>query len=58
MWKSSGKTARHIIQEKDLGLVSDGAQLHGICQEVVDSHPDEVKPAHTLCTPVLSAQSF
>lgn len=43
MWKSSGKTARQIIQEKDLGLVSDAAQLHGICQKVVDSHPDEVR---------------
>lgn len=49
MWKSSGKTARQIILEKDLGLVSDAAQLHGICQKVVDSHPDEVRPAHTFC---------
>ncbi|XP_038569039.1 glutamyl-tRNA(Gln) amidotransferase subunit B, mitochondrial [Micropterus salmoides] len=42
MWRSSGKTAPQIIQEQDLGLVSDTAQLHRICQEVVDSHPDEV----------------
>lgn len=42
MWQSSGKAARRIIQEKDLGLVSDAAQLRGICQKVVDSHPDEV----------------
>ncbi|XP_023262077.1 glutamyl-tRNA(Gln) amidotransferase subunit B, mitochondrial [Seriola lalandi dorsalis] len=42
MWRSSGKTAQQIIQEQDLGLVSDTAQLHSICQKVVDSHPDEV----------------
>ncbi|XP_044045567.1 glutamyl-tRNA(Gln) amidotransferase subunit B, mitochondrial [Siniperca chuatsi] len=42
MWRSSGKTAPQIIQEQDLGLVSDTAQLHSICQKVVDSHPDEV----------------
>uniref|UniRef100_A0A3Q3IJ96 Glutamyl-tRNA(Gln) amidotransferase subunit B, mitochondrial n=1 Tax=Monopterus albus TaxID=43700 RepID=A0A3Q3IJ96_MONAL len=41
MW-SSGKTALQIIQEQDLGLISDTAQLHSICQKVVDSHPDEV----------------
>ncbi|XP_022594018.1 glutamyl-tRNA(Gln) amidotransferase subunit B, mitochondrial isoform X2 [Seriola dumerili] len=43
MWRSSGKTAQQIIQEQDLGLVSDTAQLHSICQKVVDSHPDEVR---------------
>lgn len=43
MWRSSGKkTAPQIIQEQDLGLVSDTAQLHSICQKVVDSHPEEV----------------
>uniref|UniRef100_A0A8D3BTB6 Glutamyl-tRNA(Gln) amidotransferase subunit B, mitochondrial n=1 Tax=Scophthalmus maximus TaxID=52904 RepID=A0A8D3BTB6_SCOMX len=42
MWRSSGSTASKIIQEQDLGLVSDTAQLHSICQKVVDSHPDEV----------------
>lgn len=42
MWRSPGKTAALIIQEKDLGLVSDTEQLHSICQKVVDSHPDEV----------------
>ncbi|XP_037621057.1 glutamyl-tRNA(Gln) amidotransferase subunit B, mitochondrial [Sebastes umbrosus] len=43
MWRSSGKkTAPQIIQEQDLGLVSDTAQLHNICQKVVDSHPEEV----------------
>ncbi|KAK2817208.1 hypothetical protein Q5P01_025399 [Channa striata] len=42
MWRSSGKRALQIIQEQDLGLVSDTAQLHSICQKVVDSHPDEV----------------
>uniref|UniRef100_A0A8D0D3I2 Glutamyl-tRNA(Gln) amidotransferase subunit B, mitochondrial n=1 Tax=Sander lucioperca TaxID=283035 RepID=A0A8D0D3I2_SANLU len=43
MWRSSGRTALEIIQEQDLGLVSDTAQLHSICQKVVDSHPDEVR---------------
>ncbi|XP_026027171.1 glutamyl-tRNA(Gln) amidotransferase subunit B, mitochondrial [Astatotilapia calliptera] len=42
MWRSPGKTALQITQEQDLGLVSDTAQLHIICQKVVDSHPDEV----------------
>ncbi|XP_061586762.1 glutamyl-tRNA(Gln) amidotransferase subunit B, mitochondrial [Cololabis saira] len=42
MCRSSGKSALQIVQEKDLGLVSDAAQLHDICQKVVDSHPDEV----------------
>ncbi|KAL3996635.1 zinc finger and BTB domain-containing protein 17 [Sarotherodon galilaeus] len=42
MWRSPGKTALQITQEQDLGLVSDTAQLHSICQKVVDSHPDEV----------------
>ncbi|KAI3352468.1 hypothetical protein L3Q82_005423 [Scortum barcoo] len=42
MWRSPGRTAPQIIQEQDLGLVSDAAQLHSICQKVVDSHPDEV----------------
>uniref|UniRef100_A0A8C5D2Y5 Glutamyl-tRNA(Gln) amidotransferase subunit B, mitochondrial n=1 Tax=Gouania willdenowi TaxID=441366 RepID=A0A8C5D2Y5_GOUWI len=42
MTRSSGKTALHIIQEQDLGLVSDSDQLHNICQRVVDSHPNEV----------------
>uniref|UniRef100_A0AAX7UTH3 Glutamyl-tRNA(Gln) amidotransferase subunit B, mitochondrial n=1 Tax=Astatotilapia calliptera TaxID=8154 RepID=A0AAX7UTH3_ASTCA len=43
MWRSPGKTALQITQEQDLGLVSDTAQLHIICQKVVDSHPDEVR---------------
>uniref|UniRef100_A0A1A8K0C3 Glutamyl-tRNA(Gln) amidotransferase subunit B, mitochondrial n=1 Tax=Nothobranchius kuhntae TaxID=321403 RepID=A0A1A8K0C3_NOTKU len=42
MWGSSGKTAEQVIQEQDLGLVSDATQLHNICQKVVDSHPTEV----------------
>lgn len=58
MWESSGKAARRIIQEKDLGLVNDTAQLGGICQKVVDSHPDEVKSAHTLCTSLLALHCF
>lgn len=43
LWRSPGKTALQIIQEKDLGLVTDSAQLHSICQKVIDSHPDEVR---------------
>lgn len=50
MWRSSGKTARQIIQEKDLGLVSDTAQLHSICQKVVDLHPDEVSARMQILT--------
>ncbi|TKS68389.1 Glutamyl-tRNA(Gln) amidotransferase subunit B, mitochondrial [Collichthys lucidus] len=42
MWRSPGKPASQIIQEQDLGLVSDAARLHSICQKVVDSHPNEV----------------
>nr|XP_046271379.1 glutamyl-tRNA(Gln) amidotransferase subunit B, mitochondrial [Scatophagus argus] len=42
MWRSSGKTALQIIQEKDLGLISDITQLQSICQKVLDSHPNEV----------------
>lgn len=54
MWRSPGKAALQIIQEKDLGLVTDGAQLHSICQKVVDSHPDEVRtvpPRNNWCCP-------
>lgn len=43
LWRSPGKTALQIIEEKDLGLVTDSAQLHSICQKVIDSHPDEVR---------------
>ncbi|XP_074551486.1 glutamyl-tRNA(Gln) amidotransferase subunit B, mitochondrial [Halichoeres trimaculatus] len=43
MWISPGKTASEIIQEKELGLVSDTSHLQRICQKVVDSHPDEVQ---------------
>ncbi|XP_034044253.1 glutamyl-tRNA(Gln) amidotransferase subunit B, mitochondrial [Thalassophryne amazonica] len=42
MWRSPEKTAFQIMQEQDLGIISDPAQLHRICQKVVDSHPDEV----------------
>ncbi|MED6234762.1 hypothetical protein ATANTOWER_000155 [Ataeniobius toweri] len=42
MWRSPGKTAVQIIREQDLGLVSDAAKLHRICQKVIDSHLDEV----------------
>lgn len=49
MWRSPGKTALQITQEQDLGLVSDTAQLHIICQKVVDSHPDEVRAHNVAC---------
>lgn len=50
MWRSPGKPAQQIIQEKDLGLVTDAARLHSICQKVVDSHPDEVRTVHPEMT--------
>ncbi|XP_034543318.1 glutamyl-tRNA(Gln) amidotransferase subunit B, mitochondrial [Notolabrus celidotus] len=43
MWISPRKTASEIIQEKELGLVSDTSHLQRICQRVVDSHPEEVQ---------------
>lgn len=49
MWKSPGKTATQIIQEQDLGLVSDAAELHRICQKVIDSHPAEVSASMNMC---------
>lgn len=54
MWRSPGKTARLIIQEKDLGLVSDTEQLHSICQRIVDSHPEEVNAIQKGNTKVLN----
>uniref|UniRef100_A0A3Q3EX68 Glutamyl-tRNA(Gln) amidotransferase subunit B, mitochondrial n=1 Tax=Kryptolebias marmoratus TaxID=37003 RepID=A0A3Q3EX68_KRYMA len=54
MWNSPGKTAAQTIQEQDLGLVSDVAQLHSICQKVVDSHPDEVCAIRSGNTKVLN----
>ncbi|XP_053713949.1 glutamyl-tRNA(Gln) amidotransferase subunit B, mitochondrial isoform X1 [Synchiropus splendidus] len=42
MWKSPHKSAQQIVQEQDLGIVSDAQDLQRICQEVMDSHPDEV----------------
>ncbi|XP_068178031.1 glutamyl-tRNA(Gln) amidotransferase subunit B, mitochondrial [Antennarius striatus] len=42
MWRSPGKTAPQVIEEKDLGLVSDDAQLRNTCQKVVDSNPEKV----------------
>ncbi|XP_076003906.1 glutamyl-tRNA(Gln) amidotransferase subunit B, mitochondrial [Genypterus blacodes] len=42
MWRSSGKTSLQIIQEQDLGLVSNTAELNSICQKIVDSYPNEV----------------
>lgn len=50
MWRSPGKTAQQIIQEEDLGLVTDTTQLHSICQKVVESHPDEVRTVHPEMT--------
>ncbi|XP_020788641.2 glutamyl-tRNA(Gln) amidotransferase subunit B, mitochondrial [Boleophthalmus pectinirostris] len=42
MWGSPGRRAQDIIEEKDLGLVSDTEKIHSICQKIVDSHPEEV----------------
>ncbi|XP_029950658.1 glutamyl-tRNA(Gln) amidotransferase subunit B, mitochondrial [Salarias fasciatus] len=54
MWRSPGKTAPQIIQEQDLGLVSDAEHLHHICQKVLDSHPDEVHAIKNGNTKVLN----
>ncbi|KAL2098191.1 hypothetical protein ACEWY4_007398 [Coilia grayii] len=43
LWKSPGKSAEQIVQEQDLGLLSDPAQLRSICQTVVDTHPEQVR---------------
>ncbi|XP_068606731.1 glutamyl-tRNA(Gln) amidotransferase subunit B, mitochondrial [Brachionichthys hirsutus] len=43
MWRSPGKTAPQIVQEEDLGLVSDDTQLRITCQKVVDSDPEKVE---------------
>ncbi|KAG5285856.1 hypothetical protein AALO_G00008260 [Alosa alosa] len=43
LWKSPGKSAKQIVHEQDLGLLSDTAQLRSICQRVVDTHPEQVR---------------
>uniref|UniRef100_A0AAY4AE13 Glutamyl-tRNA(Gln) amidotransferase subunit B, mitochondrial n=1 Tax=Denticeps clupeoides TaxID=299321 RepID=A0AAY4AE13_9TELE len=43
LWKNPEKGAEKIIQEQNLGLMSDAATLQIICQKVVESHPEEVK---------------
>uniref|UniRef100_A0A3P8Y9U7 Glutamyl-tRNA(Gln) amidotransferase subunit B, mitochondrial n=1 Tax=Esox lucius TaxID=8010 RepID=A0A3P8Y9U7_ESOLU len=43
LWRAPGKTAQQIIQEQDLGIVSNTTEIHRICQKVVDSHPDQVQ---------------
>lgn len=58
MWDSLGKTASQIIQEQDLGLVSDTAQLHNICQKVIDSHPEEVSAQTQNHTRHKEAENF
>uniref|UniRef100_A0AAY4ABL0 Glutamyl-tRNA(Gln) amidotransferase subunit B, mitochondrial n=1 Tax=Denticeps clupeoides TaxID=299321 RepID=A0AAY4ABL0_9TELE len=42
LWKNPEKGAEKIIQEQNLGLMSDAATLQIICQKVVESHPEEV----------------
>uniref|UniRef100_A0A8C7D066 Glutamyl-tRNA(Gln) amidotransferase subunit B, mitochondrial n=1 Tax=Oncorhynchus kisutch TaxID=8019 RepID=A0A8C7D066_ONCKI len=44
LWKTPGKTAQQIVKEQDLGMVNDSTEIHRICQKVVDSHPDQVRP--------------
>jgi Asp-tRNA(Asn)/Glu-tRNA(Gln) amidotransferase B subunit len=44
LWKTPGKTAQQIVKEQDLGMVNDSTEIHSICQKVVDSHPDQVRP--------------
>ncbi|KAJ8000651.1 hypothetical protein DPEC_G00182580 [Dallia pectoralis] len=43
LWRAPGKTVQQIVQEKDLRIVSDTTEIHRICQEVVDSHPEQVQ---------------
>ncbi|XP_062333799.1 glutamyl-tRNA(Gln) amidotransferase subunit B, mitochondrial [Osmerus eperlanus] len=43
LWAKPGKTAQQIVQEQDLGLVSNTTAIHNICQRIVDSHPERVQ---------------
>ncbi|MFT7807579.1 glutamyl-tRNA(Gln) amidotransferase subunit B, mitochondrial [Arapaima gigas] len=42
LWKGSGKSARQIMDEQDLGLLRDRSEIQQICRRVIDSYPDEV----------------
>lgn len=43
LWTAPGKSPQQIVQEKDLGLVSNTTEIHHICQRVVDAHPELVQ---------------
>ncbi|XP_040274475.1 glutamyl-tRNA(Gln) amidotransferase subunit B, mitochondrial isoform X1 [Bufo bufo] len=40
--KEEGKTPTQIIQEKNLGLITDKGHLEDICQNIIDGHKEEV----------------
>uniref|UniRef100_A0A8C9T4Q2 Glutamyl-tRNA(Gln) amidotransferase subunit B, mitochondrial n=1 Tax=Scleropages formosus TaxID=113540 RepID=A0A8C9T4Q2_SCLFO len=42
LWKGSGKSAKHIVEEQGLGLMRDRSEIQQVCRRVIDSHPDEV----------------
>lgn len=44
MWKAPEKKVGQIVKEQDLWMINDKEELQKICQRVVDSHPEEVKP--------------
>uniref|UniRef100_A0A8C9VHC4 Glutamyl-tRNA(Gln) amidotransferase subunit B, mitochondrial n=1 Tax=Scleropages formosus TaxID=113540 RepID=A0A8C9VHC4_SCLFO len=43
LWKGSGKSAKHIVEEQGLGLMRDRSEIQQVCRRVIDSHPDEVE---------------
>ena len=36
------------MREQDLGLVCDSSDLQRVCQRVLDSHPDLVRPPQSV----------
>ncbi|KAL1023733.1 hypothetical protein UPYG_G00045340 [Umbra pygmaea] len=43
LWKAPGKTARQVVQEQNLEIVNNSTEIHRICQEVVDTHPEQLQ---------------
>uniref|UniRef100_A0A8C9WP66 Glutamyl-tRNA(Gln) amidotransferase subunit B, mitochondrial n=1 Tax=Scleropages formosus TaxID=113540 RepID=A0A8C9WP66_SCLFO len=48
LWKGSGKSAKHIVEEQGLGLMRDRSEIQQVCRRVIDSHPDEVRTQQAL----------
>ncbi|XP_006870944.1 PREDICTED: glutamyl-tRNA(Gln) amidotransferase subunit B, mitochondrial [Chrysochloris asiatica] len=42
LWTGKGKTAAHIVSEKQLGLMQDQEALEQFCQAVMEQHPQVV----------------